>query len=341
MKNYWKGKKILITGGTGSLGQVLVRNLLKFEPEVIRIYSRDETKQFDMMQKFSQYNNLRYLIGNVRDLSRLIRAVEDIDVIFHTAALKHVEFCEYNPFEAMKTNVVGTQNVIDAALEVEVEKVISTSTDKATNPCNTMGTTKLMAEKLIAAANYHKGKRKTVFSAVRFGNVLGTRGSVVPLFISQIKQGGPITLTDSKMIRFMMSLEQAANLVFEAAEKAIGGEIFVLKMPIVRIIDLVEVLIEDFAPLFGYKPGDIKIQTIGKRAGEKMYEELITEEETDRTIVDQNMYVIKPQLSNFSSDESVTYFDQKQYTSNGQWISKTEIREILKSAKIYDKKRRI
>lgn len=338
MNNYWKGKKILITGGTGSLGQVLVKKLLNFEPAVIRIFSRDETKQFKMMQKFSAYRNLRFLIGNVRDLPRLIKAFEDVDVVFHTAALKHVEFCEYNPFEAMKTNVVGTQNVIDAALQVEVEKVISTSTDKATNPCNTMGTTKLMAERLIAAANYHKGKKKTIFSAVRFGNVMGTRGSVVPLFVNQIKQGGPVTLTDPKMLRFMMSLDQAADLVFEAAEKATGGEIFVLKMPIVRIVDLVEVLIEEFAPLFGYKPKDIETKTIGKRAGEKMYEELITEEEADRTIVDKNMYVIKPQLSNFQREGSLDYYNYKEDISRDHWINKAKIKEILSRAKIFGRK---
>ncbi len=335
MQNYWKGKNVLITGGTGSLGQVLVRKLLKYEPNVIRILNRDETKQFYMKQEFRMFNNLRYFVGDVRDLPRLIKAIEDVDVVFHTAALKHVESCEYNPFEAVKTNVIGTQNVIDAALKECVKKVISTSTDKATNPCNTMGTTKLLGERLIAAANYHKGKRDTVFSAVRFGNVLGTRGSVVPLFISQIQKGGPVTITDPAMTRFMMSIDQAADLVFEAAEKAIGGEVFVMKMPIIRLVDMVEVLIEEFAPRFGYKPQDIEVKIIGKKPGEKMYEELITKEEAQRTIETDRMFIIKPQIGKyFQGEGSEKEFAGMDYTYNEDWVSKEEIKEIFKQAKI-------
>lgn len=334
LTSYFQNKKILITGGTGSLGQVALKKLLEFEPGVVRVLSRDETKQFILAEQYREHNrkhnNIRFFIGNVRDRERMMRAVEDVDIIFHIAALKHVGSCEYNPFEAVKTNVVGTQNVIDAALAEEVEKVISTSSDKATNPCNTMGTTKLMAERLIAAANYHKGSRKTILSAVRFGNVIGTRGSVIPLFISQIKSGGPVTLTEPGMTRFMMSKDEAINLIFQACVYAKGGEIFVLKMPIVRIEDMIEVLIEEYAPQFGYRVDEIGIEVTGKRAGEKMYEELITEEEAERTLELDNMFVVNPQIGAHSKNG--TKFTEGHYTSDQKGISKVEIRELLESA---------
>jgi len=183
----FKNKKILITGGTGSIGQEIVREVLKHEPAVVRILDIDETKQFELQQEYEDYENIRFLLGDIRDKERLYRAIEDIDIVFHTAALKHVQACEYNPFEAVKTNVIGTQNLIDVAIDEEVEKVIFTSSDKAVNPTNVMGATKLLAERLITSANYYKGARKTVFSSVRFGNVLGSRGSVIPLFKNQIE----------------------------------------------------------------------------------------------------------------------------------------------------------
>ena len=199
MKNFFKDKKILVTGGTGSFGSAIVKRLLDYQPEVVRIISRDEDKQYRLSNALKKHKNVRFLIGDICDKERLLRAMEHIDIVFHAAALKHVLSCEYNPFEATKVNVFGTQNVIDAALERGVSKVIFTSTDKAVNPVSAMGASKLMAEKLISSANFYKGTKETVFSSVRFGNVVGSRGSALNLFIDQIKNGGPVTITDNNM----------------------------------------------------------------------------------------------------------------------------------------------
>src|SRR4030042_3273823 len=224
LKEAFKNKKILVTGGTGCIGSEIVKNLLKYSPAVVRVFSNDEDNTFRMKQELGDEEKIRFLMGDIRDKERLLLVMENIDIVYHAAALKHVPLCEYNPFEAIKTNVVGTQNVIDAALNSGVEKVISISTDKAVNPVNTMGATKLLSEKLIIDANYYKGVRKTVFSCVRFGNVLFSRGSVIPLFEEQIRQKKPITITDPEMTRFMMSLSDTIELVFKATLLAKGGE---------------------------------------------------------------------------------------------------------------------
>jgi FlaA1/EpsC-like NDP-sugar epimerase len=222
--------------------------------------------------------------------------MEDIDIVYHAAALKHVPLCEYNPFEAIKTNVLGTQNVIEAALNTGVKKVINISTDKAVNPVNTMGATKLLAEKLITDANFYKGPSKTIFSCVRFGNVLYSRGSVVPLFEQQIKDKKMVTMTDPMMTRFMMSIDNTINLVFKATLMAKGGEIFILKMPVVKLGDLTDVVIKKYSEEYGYKPNQIKKQTIGSRPGEKMYEELMTETEAKKAFETDDMLIIPPQV---------------------------------------------
>lgn len=295
MEDIFKDKNIIVTGGTGSIGSEIVRRVLKYEPKVVRILSRDETKQFELEQELGNLDNIRFLIGDIRDGNRLRRAFEGIDIVFHAAAMKHVPACEYNPFEAVQTNVVGTQNVIDAALENEVEKVIAISTDKAASPINTMGATKLLAEKLIIDANYYKGRCKTVFSCVRFGNVMGSRGSVIPLFEKQIQRGGPVTITDPEMTRFMMTIPQAVDLVFKATKLARGGEIFILKMPVVKLKDLAETMIEKFAPKYGYKKEDISIKYIGTRKGEKMHEKLMMEEEAQFAYETDEMFIVIPQ----------------------------------------------
>lgn len=294
MRQLLTGKKILVTGGTGTLGKALIKEILKYDPQVVRIFSRDEAKQFDLQFELDKHRNTRYLLGDVRDKERLKRAMEGVDIVFHTAALKHVPACEYNPFEGVKTNIIGTQNVIEAALENDVEKVIYTSSDKAISPTNTMGATKLVAERLISAADYYKGSRRTVFAAVRFGNVMGSRGSVIPLFKKQIQNGGPVTVTLPEMTRFMMTLSQAVMLTLEAARQAKGGEIFVLKMPVVRLIDLAEAVVEEFAPLCGFSPPDINVETIGLRPGEKVYEELMTYEEANYAMEFPHMFAVPP-----------------------------------------------
>jgi len=296
LKEIFKNKKILVTGGTGFIGSEIVRKLLQYDPDVVRILSNDEDSMFRLIQELGEGDNKRFLIGDIRDKERLFLAMEDIDIVYHAAALKHVPLCEYNPFEAIKTNVYGTQNVIDAALNSGVEKVISISTDKAVNPVNTMGATKLLSEKLIIDANYYKGVRKTVFSCVRFGNVLFSRGSVIPLFEEQIRQKKPITITDPEMTRFMMSISNTIDLVFKASLLAKGGEIFILKMPVVKMGDLIDVIIEVYAQKYGYRTTEVKRTFIGLRPGEKKYEELLTESETRKVFETEDMLIIPPQL---------------------------------------------
>ena len=327
----FKGKRILITGGTGTIGRSILEALLSERPEVIRIYSRDEFKQFELQQKYQGTPNIRFLLGDVRDYSRLVRAFEGIDYIFHTAALKHVPACEYNPFEAVQTNVVGTQNVIQAALESGVKKVIFTSTDKAISPTNAMGATKLMAERLIVAAEYQKGSSPTVFSAVRFGNVMGSRGSVIPLFVQQIRKQRKITLTSPDMTRFMMTVSEATRLTMEAMQLAGGGEVFVFKMPIVRLGDLAEVIIDLVCEKFGIRVSEVEIKQIGFRPGEKMYEELMTFEESKNAHEYPHMYVIPaPFGSNGPSNRVVKKAPEGIYSSeSGQVLTHKEIRELL------------
>jgi FlaA1/EpsC-like NDP-sugar epimerase len=339
--NFLQNKNILITGGTGSLGRELVRNILKYNPKVIRIFDVDETEQFDFQQELKEHEGIvRYLLGDVRDTERLNRATEGIDIIFHTAALKHVMACEYNPFEAVKTNVIGMQNVIEAAINNNVGKIIFTSSDKAVNPSNTMGTTKLLAEKLMTSANYYKGARDCVFSSVRFGNVMGSRGSVIPLFRDQIKAGGPITITDPTMTRFMMSMSQAVELVFKSVEMSQGGEVFIFKMPTVNISDLAEVLITELAPRYGHRPEDIKVEIIGTKPGEKMYEELMTEDEARRSLERDDMFIILPQIEDELTKIDVSAYDavpikSKDYVSKDLIpIKKDEIKTILMKERI-------
>jgi FlaA1/EpsC-like NDP-sugar epimerase len=329
---YFKDKKILIIGGTGTVGTGLVRTLLKQDVKTIRVLSRDEYKQYIMMQEMSAIKNIRFLIGDVRDKERIERAMEDIDIVFHIAAMKHVPSCEYNPMEAVKTNVIGTQNVITAAINNNVGKVILTSTDKTISPTNTYGATKLLAERLIVSANYYKGTSKTVFSAVRFGNVMGSRGSVIPLFKKQILENKEITVTDSNMTRFMMTLSQAVNLTLEACVRAQGGEIFVLKMPIINLKDLVDITIEEVSKKYNINSEQIKIKEIGLRPGEKLYEELMTFEESKNAVEMDRMFVIPSLYSNkFSGEyEGVPLAREQNYSSHDQTpLTKQELKELV------------
>ena len=301
-KNYYKGKKILVTGGVGSIGSQIVRKLLTLDPTVIRIFDNNETGLFDLEQNLNS-SKIRTLVGDIRDKDRLAIAMDGIDFVFHAAALKHVPLCEYNPFDAIKTNVLGTQNVLEAALAQEVEKVINISTDKAVNPTNVMGATKLLTERLTIAANHYHGDKRTLFSSVRFGNVLNSRGSVIPLFLKQIQECGPVTVTDKRMTRFFMDIPTAVNLIITANMIAKGGEIFILKMPAINILDLAEVMTEYYAPRYGYSPEMVKIDIMGKRNGEKIFEELVAEEDSERAYEYENMIIIYPQTLKF--EESV------------------------------------
>lgn len=331
LEETFRDKRILITGGTGSIGSELVRKLLEYNPKVIRIFSNDENALFNLELDLQQYDNLRFLVGDVRDKERLRKATEDIEIVFHAAALKHVPSCEYNPFEAIKTNVIGTQNLLEDAIDANVEKMITISTDKAVSPINVMGATKLLAERLTIAANHYKGFKKTVFSCVRFGNVFGSRGSVMQLFERQIQNGGPITLTDPDMVRFVMSVDRAVELVLKATEMAKGEEIFIFKMPALHIKNLADVMIHKLAPKYGYEPKDIKVKIIGKRKGEKLYEELMTEDEAMNAYETEDMLVILPDVPIIPAQrEGLKRIAFKTYTSKDtRELTKKEIEDFL------------
>ncbi|SMH72313.1 SDR family NAD(P)-dependent oxidoreductase [Candidatus Nitrosotalea okcheonensis] len=279
-------KTILITGGTGSLGQALAERLLSLNPKAIRIFSRDENKQVIMAEKF-QDDRLRFLIGDVRDKERLRRAVENVDIVIHAAALKHVPVAEYNPFEFIKTNIDGSQNVVDVSMDEQVEICLAVSTDKAVSPLNLYGATKLAMEKLFIAANHYKGKRQTKFSCVRYGNVLGSRGSVIPKFIEQIKSQGMITVTDPNMTRFNIAMNEALDLIINALNFAKGSEVFIPKLVSYKLSDLVGALQEISEIPF-------KTKKIPVRIGEKHHEILLNEYESKYSIEYKNMYVLLP-----------------------------------------------
>ncbi|MEO8512359.1 MAG: polysaccharide biosynthesis protein [Ignavibacteria bacterium] len=332
MKKLFSGKKILVTGGTGSFGHQIVNRLMKEDPDEIRIISRDEKKQYDMQFEFAGNNKLRFIIGDVRNRESLLKAMRGVDIVFHAAALKQVPSCEYNPYEAVKTNAEGAQNVIDAALFNNVEKVIAISTDKAAEPVNVMGMTKAIQERLVTSANVHRDGKRTVFSCVRYGNVLGSRGSVIPVLRNQIDNGQDLTITDRNMTRFILTLDNAIDLVFKSVEYSVGGEIFILKIPAHTVVDLAEVMLE----ASGKK---LKLTETGIRPGEKIHETLVTPTESIRTIEKDNLFIILPQveiveieqkyknyknenLFRFSSDtaEKLTKDNLKKMLSQEKWI---------------------
>ncbi len=279
----WKSKEILVTGGTGSFGKKFIQIMLdEFTPSKLIVFSRDEQKQHEMRITGFDHPCLRYFIGDVRDYPRLRRAFEGVDFVVHAAALKQVPACEYNPMEAVKTNILGSSNVIDAALDANVERVIALSTDKAVNPVNLYGATKLAAEKLFIQSNAYAGGRKTRFACVRYGNVVGSRGSVVPVFLHQ-KKNGVITITDKRMTRFWISLEQGVRFVIRCLADMHGGEVFIPKIPSMNMMDLAKAV----AP-------EAKIEYIGIRPGEKLHEVLISDDEARTVIEMKDMYVVQP-----------------------------------------------
>lgn len=337
--SFLKGKRCLVTGGTGTVGRWVVREMLRHDPEVVRIVDIDETGLFEFANELGGYTNdkVRFLVGDVRDEERMVRATENIDVVVHCAALKHVELSEYNPFEAVKTNIMGVQSIIEACIENDVDKVLLTSSDKAANPSNTMGATKLVGEKLFVAANYAKGARRSKFACVRFGNVLGSRGSMIPLFQRQIAEGGPVTITDAGMTRFILTQAEAIHLVFESLERMVGGEVFVPRMPSVRIKDLIDVMIQELAPRNGTGRKHVAVKNIGAKPGEKLYEELVTEEEVGRTyVVDDLLVVLSPQKETLSP-EAKAYLKRpragaKELTSeDAKKMKAPEIKRLLAS----------
>lgn len=296
MVNEFKNKKILVTGGTGSIGSVILKKLLEFGPRQIRVLSRDETKQYNLINELNHDQRIRLLIGDIRDKDRVNQAMENIDIVFHAAAMKHIWACENDPYEAVETNVRGMQNIIDCALANNVKKVVGISTDKATDPVSVMGCTKLLAEKIMLA--HYQGPHPTKFCFVRFGNVLNSRGSVIPLFYKQIKAGGPVTVTDKQVRRFFITINDAVNLVFKAVGLMQDREIFVLKdMAVLKIIDLAKAMIEVYAPRLGRDPKKIKINITGLKSGERLHEKLLSKDESYYSLEDKEMFIILPVIN--------------------------------------------
>jgi UDP-N-acetylglucosamine 4,6-dehydratase/5-epimerase len=321
-------KSILVTGGTGSFGKKFIQTILEnYKPHRLIVFSRDELKQYEMQQVFNQ-SCMRYFIGDVRDEDRLSMAMNGVDYVVHSAALKHVPVCEYNPFEAVKTNILGGQNVVKAALKNKVKKVIALSTDKAVAPANLYGATKLAMEKVILAANAYSGTQDTIFSLVRYGNVVGSRGSVIPFFRKLNEQGEKsFPITDERMTRFWITLEQGVQTVIKAFERSIGGEVFIPKIPSMKMIDLVKA--------FG---DDKNYHIIGIRPGEKLHESLISEDESRDTRDLGDLYAILPIYKN--SNKILNAYDKYNKLDEGffyrsdnneDWLSLEELKEIIQN----------
>ena len=320
--SYFDGKTVLITGGTGSFGKMFTSLLLKeWNPDSVRIYSRGELLQWEMQQKIHD-DRLRFLIGDVRDKDRLYRAMNDVDIVVHAAALKQVPAAEYNPIEAVKTNIDGASNVINASIDNGVEKVMALSTDKAVHPVNLYGATKMVAEKLFVQGNTYAGGRNTRFACTRYGNVVGSRGSIIPLFLEQRKQGR-VTVTDERMTRFWLTLEQGSRFVAHCIETMRGGEVFVPKIPSMRITDLAKVM----AP-------DCEVEVIGIRPGEKLHEVLLTEDEARHSKDMGDYFIIEPELrfwqkNNGHEGKSLPEGFRYSSESNSTWLDADELMSMV------------
>lgn len=336
MKAYFHNKRVLVTGCCGTVGLELVRQLLQeyLVPELIGL-DNNESELFFLEQRFLDYP-CHFALGDVRDRFKLGRQMQDMDIVFHTAAFKHVILCERFPFEAVQTNILGIQNVVGAGRDNHVKRVIFTSSDKAVNPTNVMGTSKLMGERLMTSANNSLRNGGSIFASTRFGNVLGSRGSVIPIFREQIKKGGPVTVTHPDMTRFIMSIREAVQLVIDSALLAKGGEVFVTKMPVIRIMDLAQVMIQELAPKFGHDPASVTIEFIGTKPGEKLYEELMTQEETRRTIELPRYFAVYPAFSSLYTTIEYTYenivsttIEHAYHSGNETPMTRDELRSFL------------
>ena len=331
---FFKGKKILVIGGTGTVGRNVIKHLQMQNPKLIKVFSRDEYRQHLLKNELGNNDQIQYIIGDVRNYDRLESAMQGIDYVFHLAAMKHVPACEANPFEAVLTNIIGTKNVIHAAIKNKVKKMVYTSTDKAISPTNTYGATKLIAEKIIQSS-VALGDNSTIIACVRFGNIIGSRGSVVPLFKNQIINDRKITATDLNMTRFMMTVDEATMLTMKALEKAKGGDIFVLKMPVITLKDLATVTIEETCHKYNIPKDEITIENIGLRPGEKMYEELMTYDESKIAWELPDMYVLPSNSSGLEKRKDSKRVMIGTYSSMGQEpLNNMQLRSLLKEASL-------
>jgi FlaA1/EpsC-like NDP-sugar epimerase len=303
----WRGKQVLITGVCGTVGRELLRQMIRHEPDRVVGLDNNESELFFLNEEYRSWPNVYLYLGDVRDRDKLLHLMQDVDIVLHSAAFKHVILCEQSPRDAIQTNILGVQNIIDAAIANRVKRVLFTSSDKAVNPTNVMGTSKLMGERLMTAANANQHGSGPIFASTRFGNVLGSRGSVIPVFKRQIAAGGPVTLTDPAMTRFIMTLEEAVRLVMDSVFMAQGGEVFVTKMPAICIADLAAVLIQALAPRHGFEPEQIETKVIGSKPGEKLYEELLNEEEVRRTVELPAYFVVLPAFRSVYRTIDYTY----------------------------------
>jgi len=319
-----KGSSILVTGGTGSFGKAFISTVLdRFDPKRVVIFSRDELKQYEARQLFENDPRLRWFIGDIRDQHRLTRAMHGADYVVHAAALKQVDTAEYNPFEFVQTNIIGSQNVVEAAIDAGVKKVVALSTDKASSPLNLYGATKLAADKLFQSANHYAAGHETRFSVVRYGNVMGSRGSVIPYFKKLAEQGESLPVTDSRMTRFWITLPQAVQFVIDSFDLMGGGELYVPRIPSMRITDLVEAV----------APGS-RTHEIGIRPGEKLHEEMISEDDSRRTLLMGDRYVVLPTIAEwgFTVPKGTPVAEGFAYRSdsNDQWLDAQAIRDLMK-----------
>lgn len=339
-------QRLLVTGAAGTVGAALIERLLtdeSYAPREVVGLDNNESELFFVEQRYVGDPRAEFFLTDVRDGAALAALMDGMDIVFHVAGLKHVGLCERSPSDAVQTNVNATEAVIRAAKHHGVERVLFTSTDKAVNPTNVMGTSKLMAERIITAANSRQRGEKPLFASTRFGNVLGSRGSVVPIFVRQIQRGGPVTLTDPDMTRFIMTTDEAVRLVVDSALLARGGEVFITKMPVVRIADLAAVMIEELAPRFGYDPEDIETRIIGTKPGEKLYEELMSEEETRRAVELDAYFSVIPAFRGLYKSIAYDYpgivsdrVDRPYVSANETPLGKKELAAYLRKHKILE-----
>lgn len=326
------GQTVLVTGGGGFIGSALVEHVVDRGPGTVRVFDNDEQRLFATRRRLGAHReDLEFVVGDLRDRDRVAEAVRGVDAVFHAGAMKHVGFGEYNPGETVATNVRGTRNLLRAAVAEEVDSLTAISTDKASNPASVMGATKLIMERLVAAANAREGTGSVSLNCVRFGNVLGSPGSVVPVFLEQVRQGGPLTVTDPEMTRFLMPVDRAVELVLEGNERAGDGEVVVLKMPAFRLGDLVEAVVEEWAPRYGHDPGEVPVDHVGRRPGERVHEKLVSRDELPKAREHEDMFVILPETDDRDVDNSL---DGEYTSADADRLSKRTLVEMIEDVAV-------